>query len=271
MKSRIIISTIFLSIGFASCSRVTPNADEESVLVYKPWLWGHGGVDAVPVTTGATWTALSTTSVEFNITPQTIETEQPNVMTKDNTPLSVVSQLKLRIQKGNTPILYQRFGKDWFNNTLSSTFYAMIRNKCSEYKMFELSSDRAILVKIQNDLFDSISAYAKSIHLPVEIMQVTLGRITPPDEVLEETKKTAAQNQAILTQNSRSNVEISRKEADVNKAIADQAYQHQMGMTIEQYLSLRHLEIEKEKVELIKDNKNISIIFGNAQPTFPVK
>jgi len=43
-----------------------------------------------------------------------------------------------------------------------------------------------------------------------------------------------------------------------------------MSMTVEEYLKLRQLEIEKEKVELIKDNKNISIIFGNAYPTFPI-
>ena len=41
-----------------------------------------------------------------------------------------------------------------------------------------------------------------------------------------------------------------------------------MGMTVSEYLNLRHLEIEKEKVELIKDNKNISIIFGNASPVY---
>ena len=60
-------------------------------------------------------------------------------------------------------------------------------------------------------------------------------------------------------------------EAEINKAIADKAYKNEMNMTTTEYLQLRHLEIEKEKVELIKNNPNISIIFGNAQPTFPIK
>ena len=66
-------------------------------------------------------------------------------------------------------------------------------------------------------------------------------------------------------------METARKQAEINKAIADKAYQNQMNMSTQEYLSLRHLEIEKEKVEMIKNNPNVSIIFGNASPTFPIK
>lgn len=268
-KKLIILLSLFL---LSSCYRVKPNAGEESVLIYKPYIFGKGGVDQIPISTGSIWVANTTDYVTFNITPQSIGEEQENVITKDNTPVLVNSTLKLRIIQGKTPMLYQRFGKDWFENSISPTFYSSIRNKLSEYKMLELSNDRTILKKLENELFLEISKYVKSINIPVEIMQVTLGRIVPPIEVLEETKKTAAQNQAILTQDSRSKMEVSRKEADVNKAIADQAYQKQMNMSIDQYLQLRHLEIEKEKVELIKDNNNnISIIFGNTNPVLPIK
>jgi regulator of protease activity HflC (stomatin/prohibitin superfamily) len=267
-KTLLVLTTV--SLFLTSCYRVKPDADEESVLVSKPYFFGHGGVDPNPVSAGAEWVALTTDHVEFNITPQAIDEDQENVMTKDNTPLTVNSTLQYRIQAGNTPILYKKFGVNWFQNSISPTFYSMIRNKCSDYKMFDLASDRDILVKIQNDIFDSISNYTKSHNIPVDILQVTLGRITPPDEVIDETKKTAAQNQGILTQVSRAQSELARKQADINKAIADQAYQKQMGMTIDQYLKLRQLEITKEQVELIKDNKNISIIFGNANPVFPI-
>ena len=64
-----------------------------------------------------------------------------------------------------------------------------------------------------------------------------------------------------------------RKQAEINKAIADKSYQNEMGMTITQYLSLRQLEIEKEKIELIKDKKDITIIFGQGSipTTMPIK
>ena len=34
------------------------DADEETVLVKKPWFFGHGGVDNDPVQSGLTWCAL---------------------------------------------------------------------------------------------------------------------------------------------------------------------------------------------------------------------
>lgn len=54
---------------FSSCHRVAPGADEESVLVHKPWFFGHGGVDKDAVTTGSTWCWWSTSSETFKIIP----------------------------------------------------------------------------------------------------------------------------------------------------------------------------------------------------------
>lgn len=270
-KLTVILMLSVLIYSLSSCYRVKPDGDEEAVLIYKPMIFGHGGVDPKPVSSGATLCAFTTDNVVFKISPQTIVEEQENVITKDNTPVLVNSNLKLQVISGQTPTLYKKFGIKWFENSISPIFYASIRNKLSEYKMLELSNDRVILNKIEKELFQSLSDYVKKIGIPVNIMEVTLGRVVPPVEVLEETKKTAAQNQAILTQDSRAKMELSRKQADINKAIADLAYQNQMGMNTSEYLHMRTLEIEKEKVELIKDNHNISIIFGNANPVFPIK
>jgi regulator of protease activity HflC (stomatin/prohibitin superfamily) len=137
--------------------------------------------------------------------------------------------------------------------------------------MFDLSSKREISIALQHEIFQNIKTYVDSIKLPIEIMQVSIGAITPPAEVLTETKNTAAQNQSKLTQASRADAELARKQAEINKAIADKAYQTQMNMTTDEYLKLRQLEIEKEKVELIKDNKNMCIIFGSSNPVVSLK
>lgn len=245
-----------------SCYRVSPDGGQESVLIYKPFFFGHGGVDSVPVSAGATWCAPTTDHVEFPIIPQDIEYEQNNVMTKDNTPLDVYSDFKYQIIKGSTPELYEKFGSDWFNQSISSVFYSMIRNKCSQYKMFDLASDRSLVNNVEQNIYDSISLYTKQQGIPINILQIVLTEITPPQEVLNETKKTAAQNQNVLTEQARAQSELARKQADINKAIADQAYQQQMGMSIDQYLKLRELE-------LIENNPKASIIFTTGiQPTY---
>ena len=54
MKKIFSIFSIFavLVTMLTSCHCVRPNADEEAVLIKKPWFFGHGGVDNDPVTTG---------------------------------------------------------------------------------------------------------------------------------------------------------------------------------------------------------------------------
>lgn len=272
MKTKInLILSIFV-FGFTSCYRVQPNAGEESVLVMQPFIFGHGGVDDDPISTGSVWVAATTDHKEFIITPITVTEDFTNMIPADNTPVSFSAYLKVQIKKGETPNLYKNFGEKWYEHNLQASFRTMVRDKASAFKMFDLASKREISSQLEKDIFKDIVEYAKKINLPIEVMQVSIGAITPPEQVLTETKLTAAQNQSVLTQNARATAELSRKQAEINKAIADMAYQDQMKMTIDQYLHLRQLEIEKEKVELIKDNKNVSIIFGgnNLPVTYPV-
>lgn len=265
------ILIIIMLVGITSCYRVKPDAGKESVLIYKPFISSNDGVDSVAVSAGSTWCVWTTDYKEFTITPITITEDFVNMIPADNTPVSFSVYLKVQIRKGKTPKLYENFGEDWYKNNLQATFRTMVRDKACPFKMFDLASKREISAKLEQDIFKDLSLYAEKIKLPVDIMQVSIGAITPPEQVLTETKLTAAQNQSILTQDARAKSEIARKQAEINKAIADNAYKIQMNMTIAEYLSLRHLEIEKEKVELIKDNKNISIIFGNASPVYSVK
>jgi len=273
MKKIILTSLVFFALlmSFTSCYRVSPNGDQESVLIYKPFFFGHGGVDTTAIPSGTTWCWPTTDHMEFTITPITYTEEFVNLIPSDNTPVSFAVYLKLQIRKGMSPLLFKNFGEKWYENSLKPTFRTMVRDKACPYKMFDLASKREISSAVEVQLDSAISDYVNKIGLPVNVLKVSVGAITPPDQVLTETKNTAAQNQSILTQDARAKAETSRKQAEINKAIADRAYKETMNMTVEQYLSLRHLEIEKEKVELIKDNKNISIIFGNANPVFPVK
>ena len=66
MKTKILF-VLFAIFALTSCHCVSPDADEESVLIYKPWFFGHGGIDEDPVQTGLTWCWWSTHSETFKI------------------------------------------------------------------------------------------------------------------------------------------------------------------------------------------------------------
>lgn len=262
---------IALMITMMSCGYVSVNGDEEAVLIKKPFFFGHGGVDDTPVKPGRILVAATTDDVIFKITPNAYAEKFENLISDDNVPLDFETHLTLKIKMGSTPELYKNFGSEWYHHNVSPKFRAMVRDVVSAYKMQDLISSREILSSIDEKLYKNMELYFKQINIPVDIIQVTIGAATPPDEVLMETQKTAAQNQSILTQEARAKAELSRKQAEINKAIADQSYKNQMGMSIADYLELRQLEIEKEKVELIKDKQNVSIIFGDVKPVKNIK
>lgn len=259
-----IFLTIVILFALTSCHFATPDADEVAVLVKKPWFFGHGGVVSDPIKTGNTWCVWTTSIEYFKITPITHTEQFENMIPKDNTPISFSAYLKYQIIANEAPELYERFSLQWYENSIAPTFRAMVRDMACKYTMFQLASDRDISSSLEREILAQIKDYAESIDIPVNMLQVSIGAITPPEQVLNETRNTAAQNQSILTQQARAQSELARKQAEVNKAIADRAYKAEMGMTTQEYLHLRQLEIEKEKVDLIKDNKNVSIIFGNA-------
>jgi regulator of protease activity HflC (stomatin/prohibitin superfamily) len=274
MKKLIFMIMAFISLmSFTSCRSVTPDAGTESVLVMKPWIWGHGGVDETPVTTGREYVALSTYSVDFNIQPVTYTEEFTNLIPSDNTPLSFSVYPKMQVKSGKTPGLLKDFGVDWYKNNFEAPFRTAVRDLSGMYKMFDLANKREISSLLEKSLYNKAVRIIDSVGLTpyITVHPVSIGAITPPDEVLSETRLTAAQTQSQLTQDARAKSELNRKQAEVNKALADRAYMISMNMTTSEYLHLRQLEIEKEKVELLKDNKNATIIFGGLPVTYPVK
>lgn len=261
---------ILAAVSIASltgCSGVSPSGDEEAVLIEKPWIFGHGGVDDDPVTSGNKWVAVSTDNVKFVITPVKYTELFENLMTSDNNPVTFDVYFTFQIEKGKSSILYKGWGVKWYDNTMQPSLRTMVRDKASPFQMFALTTNREISSGIEKDLVASINTLIKTIKdkdghsIPLVLISVSVGAITPPKDVIEETSKTAAQLQAKRTQDARINTEKARKDADVQKGLADLAYMQTMGMNIEQYLHLREIEISKETVELAKENKSTSMNF----------
>ena len=135
--------------------------------------------------------------------------------------------------------------------------------------MLTLTSKRDTAVIMEKHIFTDIKKYIADLQMPVNVLDVSFGKILPPQSVLDQTKLTAAQNQSKLTQAARADSEVSRKQAEINKAEADKAYMNAMGMNINQYIELRNVEIEKEKIELAFNKENsgkVTVVLSNLHP-----
>lgn len=260
-------------ITLSSCSVATVNADEELVFVKKPIMFGSGGVDQTPLTSGSQWRWFSTDEVIFKVSPVQYEEKFEDIFTSDNTPIDLSANILLQIEKGKTPTLLTNFGEKWYDNNIRVQFVKYVRDEISKYPMKELTSKREIYDSVEMVVNEKVQQIIKDKNVPVNVLAVIVNRAVPKEDVMEELTRTAIQIQAQETQEQREKTESKREAAEIKRAQADRAYQREMNLTSEQYIKLRALEIEKEKVEMVKNKNNVKVnmLMGNgAQPIYDV-
>jgi regulator of protease activity HflC (stomatin/prohibitin superfamily) len=258
-----------MNAGCISPSKI--EAGEEGVLIYKPWIFGHGGVDADPITTGLTWTVWSTGVTRYNIKPMKATEPFKDVTASDNVAIDFNSYLTLQIQEGKTPILHEDSGKEWYSNKVKDYYRTVVRNEARTRSSIELRISPQAINDAQQNIHDIMAKYLKDIDLPVKVVKVVIGQVTPPQDVLDEAERTAAQKQRNATEKARASAELDRKQAEINKALADRAYAKQFKMTTDQFLENKRLDIMQQAV--LKKDGDISLIMNasNATPIFNVK
>lgn len=264
----IILFTVAFMVAITSFSRETVDANEEGVFIKKPYFFGKGGVSEKPLLQGAEWRVFSTDFVKFTMSPEQYEETFEDLVAKDNNLINTCAYLTLQIETGRTPELLKKFGEKWYKNNVQETFRKITRDKLCEYGMFELTTNRQVYAEINADIDKSLRSYFTERGLPVAIKSVVISRAQPSKGVLEEIDRTGVQMQAELTQSKRIKMEQAREEAELARAKADKAYMKEMNLSPDQFISLRALEIEKEKVELLRNNSNVKVDAFLGYPNF---
>ena len=248
-------------LSMSSCHGVRPGADEEAVLIDKPWFFGHGGVDMTPVETGLKWAWWSTSSEVFKIVPFKHQVDMDDLFSDDNTPLDFHTIIITQIQKGKSPILLQNYGVDWFNTNIYNYYCNLVRDHISQHSPFDLMSNRAIRndidSKVLKQMQDYVAQLSKEKEFPVVVKQVTIGKAIPNKEQLEEMNKTAKAVQAKQTQERQVEVELAREKAERQRAKADKAYREELGLSTQDFINLKWIE-----TIAAKQGANIDVLVG---------
>lgn len=249
---------IIATVWCTSCHGVMPDADEEAVLIKKPWFFGHGGVEEEPVTTGCTWCVWTTSSEYFKITPQRHDESFDDIFSNDNTPLDFNTYINIQIEKGKSPILLKNYGKDWYKNNIQVYYRNKTREYVSMYNPFDLISNREVLNKIDSalivDVRKHVESLSKSKELPIKILSITTGAAKPNKDQLEEMNKTAQYIQQKRSMEQKSIAEVARADAEEKRAVADKAYMNAMSLNPDQFILLKLIE---------KGNPNIDVMIGS--------
>jgi regulator of protease activity HflC (stomatin/prohibitin superfamily) len=240
---------IFVAVPLAlsGCSMYTPDPGHEVVLVEKPWFFGHGGVDSEPVKTGRTFAAPSTSGIDVYMQPQKFEAELPDTMTSDGVPITFHAIVVLKVS--DSVALIKNFGPNWYTNNLEQPFATMVRQAVRKRGMNETAISTTALAAIDEEIRAGLVQFIKDKGLPITLITMTVGRANPPDAIKNQRVETATQEQRVQTEKQIKLAEDQRKSAEESRAAADNAYRQAIGLSPEQYVQLKRIEMERAVCE----------------------
>ena len=210
MKKKPMLSVLSLCLvaGLSSCINVAPGAGEEAVLIHKPYIFGHGGIDDKPVETGRQYEWFSTSYVIVSMLPQKFDEKLDDAASNDNTLLDFNTQIQLQVEDNKSPVLIKNYGNNWYVNVIQEVYRNTVRNYISKFGPFDLMSNREVLDSINFAVKGDMERYidelsAKSGELPIDVVNVVVGRAIPNEKQKAEMDNTAAATQAKRTEESR--------------------------------------------------------------------
>ena len=240
------IGALVLTLIAASCSfhSVQPNAGEEAVLIDKPMIFGHGGVQSTSVKTGRSYIWRTTDYVIVNTQPIKKDIEFQDLMTSDGVPIDFHAIMRFRVV--DSVSLIKNFGPNWYETNLEPEFRNLMRQAVRKHGMNETAIDTSAIAAIDNEVFVALSNYVRTSKLPILLLQVSAGRANPPDAIKSQRIETAAQEQRVRTMQQMKLAEDARLAAEESRARADNAYRQQMGLSPELYVQLEAIKAQKE-------------------------
>ena len=111
-----------------------------------------------------------------------------------------------------------------------------------------------------------VETLSKDKEFPIIIKQVTIGKATPNAEQLAEMNKTAKAVQAKQTQEREVEVQLAREKAERQRAKADKAYREELGLSMQDFINLKWIEMVSEK-----QGANIDVMVGPATSMWNVR
>lgn len=272
-----ILAVMFAAVSFTSCDLCTVDGGEEGVFIKKPWFFGDGGVDHLALTNGSEWKVWSTDYVVYSIINTKYTESFDDTATNETTTVDMNAHIFLRITPGKSPILHENYGMNWYDNNIKEIFRKYVKDFASRYDMITLVSQREIYDQIEpvieQQMIDHINRLSETKELPIEVVDVIVDKAMPNEGVREELNNTAIYMQQRNTQVMKQEMEVARRETERLRALADKEYQNTMGFSPSQFIQLRALELENQKIEMIKNksNVNVDVMLGQTTPMWDIK
>jgi regulator of protease activity HflC (stomatin/prohibitin superfamily) len=248
-------------VAMLSCvHRIITEPGTETVLVDKPWFFGHGGVRDETQKPGAGWYWRTTEGHAVTLTPTKYDEPLDHLATADNNFINYASYIVL--QWKDPAYLVKNFGYErWYEHNLKEQYRTIVRDVTKKYPMTAIMTDPPTLAAIETEIGDHFRKHIETTGLRVNLLNVNMGKALPDAPVIAEMNNTAAQQQRRKTEVQRKLAEDSRLQAEQSRAAADNAYRESMRLDAAQFVQL---EAIKRYSDACRETKSCVIVQGNA-------
>jgi hypothetical protein len=267
------LTLVFAVVACAACSSVAPDAGHEAVLVRKPLVFGHGGIDDNTVKPGRAFVAWTTDAVDVNMQPQRVDMEFDDLMTSNGVPIDFHAVFTYQVL--DAVRLVRDFGADrsqagvpgFFTRNLDQPFRTAVRDAVKKRDMNEMAITATAAEAVDAEVTAHMEQLITEYKVPIRLVDLSLGRANPPDAIENQRIATAEQEQRINTEKQRKLAEDQRKAAEQSRAEADNAYRTAMQLNPEQFLQLESIKAMRD----VCGGGKCSIVTTGALPTFGIK
>jgi hypothetical protein len=251
MKGLMSVLIFTLTLVLTGCSTASPGAGHEAVWVMHPVIFGHGGVDPTPVKTGLAYGAFTSSAVDVDMLPQRIDMEFDDMMTKSGVPVNFHVVVAFHVT--DSVKLVSSFGADrdergvwgFWNRNLDQPIRTAVRDAVKKREMQEMAISQSAADEVGAEVKNATDQIVIRTGVPIQISELNVGRVNPPDAIKNQRIATAEQEQRAITEQQRKLAEDQRKEAERSRAAADNAYREAMQLSPEQFLRLETIKMQE--------------------------
>lgn len=242
ISTAVVVALLFTWIFLIRAVKV--DAGVEAVLIDKPIIFGHGGVQTEPVRTGRAYVWFTTDWYEIDMRPQQKPLHFDDLMSSDGVPLDFDTVIRFMVT--DSVSLIKNYGPQWYDNNIKAELGNRVRQAVRKHGMNETAIDTKAIDAIDEEVTMAMEKYLVDAKLPVKLIQITVGKANPPDSIKHQRIETATQQQRIKTERERKLAEDSRKEAERSRASADNTYREAMQLNPDQFLRLEAIKMQRE-------------------------
>ena len=184
--------------------------------VEKPWFFGHGGIDPIPVTTGRSYGAATSDAIDVDMLPQRVDMEFDDMMTSSGVPVSfhVVAQFRVV----DSVKLVSQFGADrdegkwgFWDRNMDQPLRTAVRDSVKKRDMQEMAISQSAADAVGQEVGAAANQLVQQLGLPILFTAMNVGRVNPPDAIKSQRIETAAQEQRAITEQQTKLAEDQRK------------------------------------------------------------